>query len=463
MQFRPARAQGFLRVAFCLALVSGFAFAGEAAPEGPRSPLDFRAVIRHAKAKVFPAVVYIRCIRETREGGKLETEVVGGSGVLVDAKGEFVTNWHVVDKAVEVRLLLQDGRARRAEVLGSDKDTDLALCRVIDAAKDETFPVASIGSSEALTEGDVVMAMGAPWGMARSVSLGIVACTRRYLTGHSEYSLWLQTDASISPGNSGGPLVNTDGEIIGINTRGVRSGGDMGFAVPSSTMKQVLPRFRDQGKMPWSWTGVQLQALRDFNRNTYFEGDEGVIVAGTAPESPARRAGIQPNDRLLALDGESLTAVAEEDLPAIRLRLALLTQGEPVPLKVLRGDETLEIELMPRAKGDVEGKELHLPRWDFSVKEINQFDNPGLFFHRKKGVFVHGVRRPGNASSAGLARNDILLKIGGVKVENIEDVKSVHEEKLAFLETRSRVLLTILRNGLMRQIVLEFARDYERK
>jgi serine protease Do len=176
--------------------------------------LDFRDVVRRAKDKVFPAVVFIKCVRESHELGKKQSQEVAGSGVLVSDRGEILTNWHVVDKAVEVRCLLYDGRAFDATVAGSDKDLDIALVRLDISRCDGKLPYAELGDSERLREGDFVMAMGAPWGLARSVSIGIVSCTRRYLVDNSEYSLWLQTDAAISPGNSGGPLINTDRKSV---------------------------------------------------------------------------------------------------------------------------------------------------------------------------------------------------------------------------------------------------------
>jgi serine protease Do len=432
-------------------------------PDTAAPPLDFREIIHQAKSRVFPAVLFVRCISESHEGGKRETQQVSGSGVLITADGEFLTNWHVVEKAVEVRCLLLDGRAFPAKVLGTDKSTDLALCRLEGGEDTGPFPCASLGDSDALTEGDFVMAMGAPWGLSRSVSLGIVACTRRYLPGNSEYSLWIQTDASISPGNSGGPLVNTDGAVIGLNTRGVRSGGDMGFAVPSATIRLVLDHLRKDDRVPWSWSGLLLQPLRDFDKDMVYEGDHGVIVTGTEPESPARRAGIKARDRLLAVNGRPLDARVTEDLPALRRLLALLPGGEPARFEVQRDGQTIEVEFAPRAKGSVEGEELDLPRWDFSVKEINQFDNPELFFYRKKGVFVQGIRQPGNAADAGLRRGDIIVRVGSDDVETLDRLKAVHEAAVADVGRHPKIVLTVLRQGLMRQIVLDFARDYERK
>ncbi len=424
---------------------------------------DFRRIVNSAREKVFPAVVFIKAIRETHEGGRRQTMDASGSGVLISPKGELLTNWHVIDHAIEVRCLLYDGRAYNAEVIGSDKDTDVALVRLnIPAGEQQPIPYARLGDSSELTEGDFVMAMGAPWGLSRSVSIGIISCPRRFLPGSSEYSLWLQTDASISPGNSGGPLVNTAGEVIGLNARGIMQGGDLGFAIPSATLIELLPQLRKSGKVPWMWTGLQLQPLRDFDRNMYFEGDRGVIVADTEPESPARRAGIQPRDRILSVNGQTVTGMTDEDLPDIRRMLALLPPGEPATIELRRGEQTLHVELIPREKGSSQGEELDCPRWDFTVKTINQFDNPDLFHHRQQGVFVYGIRMPGNAMNS-LAQRDIILKIGDQEIRTLDDVKRVHEAALANVEREPRMLLTVLRNGMMRQVVLDFSRDYSRK
>ncbi|MBI2441266.1 MAG: trypsin-like peptidase domain-containing protein [Lentisphaerae bacterium] len=425
--------------------------------------LDFREVVRQSKDSVFPTVVFIKCVRESHEHGKKQFQEVAGSGVLISPQGEILSNWHVVDKATEIRCLLFDGRAFYADTVGADKDLDLALIRLRlpDAAKIE--PYAALGDSSKLKEGDFVMAMGAPWGLTRSVSIGIVACTRRYLKGNSEYSLWLQTDASISPGNSGGPLVSTAGEVVGINTMGAIFGGDLGFAVPSATIREVLPRLREHGDADWSWTGLEIQAIRDFNRNVYFEGSNGVIVASVVPGGPAQQAGIRDRDRILAVNGLPVNGYAEEDLPAIRRMFGLLPVGQPAAMEVRRGDEKLAIAIVPRRKGKVEGTELDCPRWDLTIKAINQFDNKDLYFYRKEGVFIFAVRHPGNASTAGLMPRDIILEIDGANVATVDQLKDIHGRSLADIGTRTRVLLKVLRNGTMRQVILDFARDYEKE
>jgi serine protease Do len=434
-----------------------------AASDSGLAKLDFRDVVRRAKDKVFPAVVFIKCLRESHELGKKQSQEVAGSGMLISEKGEILTNWHVVDKAIEVRCLLYDGRAFDAKVAGSDKDLDIALVRLDLSKRDGKLPYAKLGDSDALREGDFVMAMGAPWGLARSVSIGIVSCTRRYLVGSSEYSLWLQTDAAISPGNSGGPLIDTDGRIVGITTLGVILGGDMGFALPSSTIREILPRLRQHGDVEWAWTGLRLQPLRDFQRNVYFEGDKGVIVAGLDEYCPAKEAGIRERDRILTIGGVEVNGVTDEDLPEIRRRIGLLPFGKSVEVGLRRGRKRKKLTLTPRRKGKVEGDELDCPRWDMTVKTINQFENPDLYFHRKQGVFVYGVEYPGNAADARLAEKDILLEIDHEPVKTLRDVEEVYSRVTSDIATASRVLLTVLRNGLLWQVVLDFSRDYERE
>jgi len=423
---------------------------------------DFRAIVRQAKAKVIPAVVYVRCLRKSLESGKEIIEEVSGSGVIISASGEVITNWHVIDKSTKVRCLTFDERAMNAKVVGSDKDTDLALLQMEMPKDAKPLTYARFGDSNALEEGDFVMAMGAPWGLNRSVSIGIISCTKRYLQTSSEYSSWLQTDAAINPGNSGGPLVNTAGEVVGINTR---AGGDnLGFSVPAETVRFIASQLRKNGKVDWSWTGLQLQPLKDFNKDTYFAGSQGVIVGGMDPDSPAKNAKILKNDRIMKINGRPVTAMWEEDLPDVRKIVGMLPRGKPAKLEIMRGSETVTLTMTPREKGKVEGDELDCPRWDMSVKAINQFDNPDLYFHRKKGVYVFATNYPGNAADAGLqGKKDILLKIGKDEIKTLDDIKRVHKAALANIDKKHKLLVVVLRGGLMRQVLLDFSRDYERE
>lgn len=424
--------------------------------------LSFQEVVQQAKEKVFPTVVYVKCIRESHEQGKKVSEEVAGSGVIISADGEVITNWHVIDKAIEIRCMLYSKESCYADIVGADKDADLALLKLRKRTNEESFPFAQLGDSAALKEGDFVMAMGAPLGMARSVSIGIISCTCRYLP-EGEYNLWLQTDASICPGNSGGPLVNTRGQVIGINTLGTFFGGDLGFAVPSETILCLLPQFRQYGKVNWSWLGLQLQPLRDFNRNIFFDGETGVIVAETDPGSPARKAGLQARDRIIRIGKQPVAAVTEEDLPVLRRTIGLLEKEEPVEIEFLRNGKTVTAMITPTEKGKVEGDALDCPRWDFTVKTINQFENPELFFYRNEGVFVFGIKYPGNASKCDLQEQDIILKIGQTEVKTLDDIRAAHKAAMEGIQTQTRCMLMVLRNGLVKHVVLDFSRDYEKE
>ena len=430
------------------------------------TPGDFREIVNHARQKAFPAVVYLHCVIEHFERGERLRTTAAGSGVIISADGEVMTNWHVVDHAVEVRALLNDGRAFPVEIIGSDKDTDLALVRLKLPPGETVTPLEIAPASDAsLQEGDFVMALGAPWGLNRSVSFGIVSCARRFLPEISEYNAWIQTDASISPGNSGGPLVDTRGRIVGINTRGILYGGALGFAVPADIIRLVAPRLRANAKAGanWTWVGLRLQPLRDFQRNIYFDGDTGVIITGADDNSPASEAGLRTQDRLLRVNGAPVTALMEEDLPAVRLKLALLPAGEPARFTILRDGAEQTLTLTPRAKGLVQGEEFTCPRWDFTVKAINQFEVPDLHFQCAEGVYVSGIRYPGNAQSSGLQMRDIIQSVNGLDVTTIADIRAHHEKTLAALETARgarRLVLTVLRNNQRMQVVIDISKDY---
>jgi len=256
-------------------------------------------------------------------------------------------------------------------------------------------------------------------------------------------------------------MVNTSGEIVGINSRGMAGWAEgMGFAIPSEAIKVILPQLRQHGKVNWTWTGLQLQPLRDFNKDIFFNETEGVIVGETDPESPARRAGFLPKDRIVRVNGQAVTAVSEEDLPQLNRLMGLLTKGAEATIDLVREGKELTVKFTPREKGKVEGEELPLERFDITFKTINQFDNPDIYFYRKEGIFVYGMKYPGNASNAGFYQGDIVTKIDGKDVTSLDDARKIHAALVANVDTKNRVVVTVLRRGTMRQLVLDFQRDY---
>ncbi len=472
-----------------------------------------------AKDRVYPALVFVKPIQETFEGGERERMEVYGSGVIIDPNGLVVTNNHVAENAIEVNCVLGDREQVTATVVGLDPETDLALLRLELPDDHPPLPYATFADSDKVSEGQVAMALGSPFGFTRSISQGIVSNTKRYLGFSSQhrFNLWFQTDAAINPGNSGGPLVDIDGRIIGINTLGTWADG-IGFAIPSNTVREIVSRLRKRCgeveeddwpvKVLRAHTGLQLQALNDFNSNTFTDANAGVLVRSVDADSPARDAGVRDGDILLGVTvGDAYRptdGVYVEDLPEIECFLADLPVGEEsgmttfliarrqqaaaeageeeagddqahpapqakpasAPPGVTPGDvngrEFLAIRVQPVIRGKFEGEDLDLKRWNMTVKEISKYTNPTLdFLHPQGGVFIQGVRYPGNASDADLQTNDILLKIGDEPIKTLADVTRVYDELVEKKDlTEKKVLIVIKRNGRPNWKILDWSKDY---
>ena len=423
---------------------------------------DFRQVVSAAKAAVAPSVVFIRVIYNDTESGRNRQGVASGSGVVISSDGEVLTNHHVIDKTSEIRCQLADGRSFSAKVLGKDKDLDVALLKLDLPEGAKPPPVATL-SPRWLEVGEVVLAMGAPWGLARSVSMGIVSCNDRFLEDCGDYTLWYQTDAAISPGNSGGPLVDTAGLVVGLNARGNTRGGQ-GFTIPSETILEILPDLRNHGEAHWAWFGFKIQPLEDFKRNIRFDAKEGALVADVEQGSPAEKAGIKSNDLLLSVDGEKVTARFWEDIPAIERMLGRKEFEKQCAFVVMRGGKRIDVSVAPTEKGNVEGEEFACERWGLTAKEINRFYNPDLvFFAPDGGVYVSGLAWDGNAENCGFREKDIIVAVGGKNVKSVADVKAEYEKSLAGLPDRTRIPLVVMRNGRRTTLVLDYTEDTEKE
>ncbi len=258
-----------------------------------------------------------------------------GSGVIVGPEGYVLTNHHVISGADEIQVALPDGRHARAEVVGSDRDTDLALLRI----GLEGLPAIVLGDSHALQVGDVVLAIGNPFGVGQTVTLGIVSATGRRGLGINTFEDFIQTDAAINPGNSGGALVDAAGRLVGINTAIFsRSGGSLGigFAIPTHLAQAVMTQLAEHGRVIRGWLGIQIQDLDPRLAASFGLGRPGgVVVAGVLRGGPAHRAGIAPGDVILRIEGEPVSDVrAALDRiaarrPGTRLELEGLREGVP--------------------------------------------------------------------------------------------------------------------------------------
>ncbi len=274
--------------------------------------------------------------------GRAEPQGGLGSGVIISATGYILTNNHVVEGADEIEVILNDKRKAKAKIIGTDPDTDLAILKI----ELDKLPVIVLGNSDQLQVGDPVLAIGNPFGVGQTVTGGIVSALGRNQLGINTFENFIQTDAAINPGNSGGALVDTAGNLMGINTAIYsRSGGSMGigFAIPVSTAKQVLESIVRDGQVTRGWIGVEPQELNAELAETFdVKAKSGVIITGVLQNGPAAQAGIRPGDVITAVDGKGVSTVTE-----LLGAVSALKPGVPAPLTVVRKEGKSDIAVTP--------------------------------------------------------------------------------------------------------------------
>ena len=259
-----------------------------------------------------------------------------GSGVIIDKRGLVLTNFHVVKGADEISIRLSDKREYRGQILGTDPKTDLAVVRF---QPDHEVTVASLGDSDALRVGEWAIAIGNPFGLDQTVTVGVISATGRSDVGIATYENFIQTDASINPGNSGGPLVNLKGEVVGINTAIVAAGQGIGFAIPINMVKRVVDQLVDKGKVVRGWLGVALQPLSpDLAQSLGLAGTNGAVVGSTITGSPAAQAGLQQGDVIIAYDKTPV-----EDYRHVQRLVAETRVGRSVALQIVRKKQKMDV------------------------------------------------------------------------------------------------------------------------
>jgi serine protease Do len=288
-----------------------------------------------------PALVHVRVRRvagkDKDEDSPGEPRRSSGSGFIIDPNGLIVTNAHVVEDADWLQVRLADGRRFTGKVVGQDGRVDLALVRIDGASNLPTLP---IGDSNRLRVGELVLALGHPFGLEQSVSFGIVSRKGAPLTVAAPGFDFIQTDAAINPGNSGGPLVNMAGQVVGVNSMAARN-GSIGFAIPANLVKLLVPQLVTKGKVEWGWLGVSIAEIgeEDLDRLKLREA-KGVLVRGVMPGEPADQGGVKADDVIIALDG--MTLQAPRDLQRV---VSTTPVGKRVTMVVLRAGEQREMEI----------------------------------------------------------------------------------------------------------------------
>lgn len=394
--------------------------------------------ISKARDAVLPVVVSILTVRQDYQQGEPVLSVSSGSGTVISAQGHIATNAHVTQNGKSFRVVFFDGRELPARLIGTDTASDLAVLQVIPPAN-ETFAFAKFAENlDDLAPGDTVLAMGAPWGLSNSMSAGVVNNPRRLLVslfddeadyedrlGADEptgrYYAWIQHDAAIAPGNSGGPLVDLSGRIVGVNTRGMILGGDLAFAIPGPDAGNVVQRLIANREIKRVSLGFRLRSLKG-TRYT-----DGVLINAVERRSQADKAGLQAGDRILSLNGDKVTALQPVDVPALQRRIAELPIGSQIVLKVERNAGLKEVMLTADAQPKSRGDDLASSPFGISVTEVTQPMGRRRQLDHDSGLLITGIRPGGAAAIARpkLQPGDIIRKIENRMVDDISDLSGI--------------------------------------
>jgi serine protease Do len=332
-----------------------------------------------------------------------------GSGFVISADGYILTNDHVVDGADEIKVRLSDGRNFTATVKGLDPKLDLALLKIEAGDK---LPVARLGDSGALKVGEWVMAIGNPFGLEQTVTVGIVSAKGRVI-GAGPSADYIQTDASINPGNSGGPLFNTAGEVVGINTAIVASGQGIGFAIPINAAKSILTQLKETGHVSRGWLGVSVQLVtEDLAESFGLKEPKGALVAEVIADSPAEKAGIKRGDIILTFDGHEVDAI--NDLPRL---VAATPAGKEVRLSVFRNGKTIEVTAtvgkLQEEREETETAGASSDRLGLNVADVTPEVAQRYGLQAGKGALITGVDPAGPAAASNLHPGDLILEVNG--------------------------------------------------
>ncbi len=372
--------------------------------------------------------------REHRQSGL-------GSGVIVDKDGYILTNYHVVKDADEIKVKLSDKREFTGKVIGSDSKTDIAVIKI----QSDKLPVIKWGDSDRLKVGEMILAIGNPFGLTQTVTSGIISATGRANVGIADYEDFIQTDAAINPGNSGGALVNVRGELIGINTAIFSTSGGyqgIGFAIPSNMAKVVMENLIKKGKVVRGWLGVSIQPITpDLAKQFSLTSEKGVLIGDVVEDSPAEKAGLKRGDVILELDGKEFSEPS-----ALRNAVAAIPPGKEITLKILREGKQMTIKAvvnelpadMQKMSAPTEGALRGIQIQDITPEIRRTLQLP----KRVTGVIVTDIAE-GSPAEGSIAENDIIMEINRKKIANTKDFNAV----TASMKKSQGALVLVYRSG----------------
>ena len=418
--------------------------------------------------RMFPAVVRLDVAQEVYAEGKRTLRRGIGSGVIIDSDGRILTNFHVAGRAAEIYITLFNKERVRATLIGDDHWTDLAVVQLdMDEVRRRniTFNYAELGESNDLIPGQDVMAIGTPFGLARTMTLGVVSNNERtfypdrmrideYETG--DFSNWIQMDTPINPGNSGGPLVDMTGKVVGINTRG--GGQNLNFAVPIDTAKEVVRAIlasatKDKrGRVERSDLGIEFKPLQDLETFYAIDINRGVLVNSVDRGSAAAKAGVKTQDILLEINGKPTNVRFPEEVAAARKMIADLPVGTDVVLKVKRGSETVTLNAKTEKLEGAVGEEKELKTWGVSVRDVTRAYANARQLDDHDGVSVTTMSPGYPAQKAELQSGDVIRAVNGKPAKDLEELMKLFQESVDKKETR--VVLDVKRGRAARTAVM---------
>ncbi|HCC68700.1 MAG TPA: hypothetical protein DEP99_02310, partial [Nitrospiraceae bacterium] len=370
-----------------------------------------------------------------------------GSGVIVSPDGYIVTNYHVVEDADEIKVTLIDKRDFEAKVVGSDPKTDIAIMKI----KANGLPAMPWGNSDELEVGEFVLAMGNPFGLSHTVTMGIVSAVGRANVGVAAYEDFIQTDAAINPGNSGGPLVNINGELVGITTAIFsRTGGfqGIGFAVPSNMARLIMEQLLKSGKVTRGWLGVSIQEITpELGREFGLKSLKGALVSEVFRGSPAEKAGVRRGDVILEFNDKAI-----KDVSYLRNIVAQTPPGSSIKIKIIRDREMFNVEAtiveLPKevseVKPDVEGVSKESALVGLHIMDITQDVVKQLRLPRgEQGVVIIRVEPGSQVEEIGLKRGDVIQEINRKRINNLRDFNEIASR----IKEGDTLLLYVSRDG----------------